>query len=115
MAKPLVAAVAKIFGAIFKPIVTFETNEFATPVAETGLAVYGLIGAGKTALGAAESTLADVANFHLRGRNDASTFAPPEVQVGFVLDANDRGHALFALFEVKNVVSVGREAILESL
>ena len=108
MAKTLVAAVAKIFGAIFKPIVTFETNEFATPVAETAL------GAGRTALGA-ESTLADVANFHLRGGNDASTFAPPEVQVGFVLDANDRGHALFALFEVKNVVSVGREAILESL
>ena len=109
MAKTLVAAVAKIFGAIFKPIVTFETNEFATPVAETAL------GAGRTALGA-ESTLADVADFHRRGGNDAFTFrfAPPEVQVGFVLDANHRGHSLFALFE-EHVVSVGREALVEGL
>ena len=105
MAKPLAAAVAKNFEAIIRPLFAFETNEFATPVAETAL-----FGAG-----AAESTRAGVADFHLRGGNDEFTFAPPEVKVGFVLDANHRGHALFALFEVKNVVLVGREANFERL
>ena len=88
LAKHVAAAVARIFGAIFKRV-AFATNEFATPVAATAL------GAGD-----AESTLADVADFHRRGGNDAFTFrfAPPEVQVGFVLDANHRGHSFFALF-----------------
>ena len=104
LAKPLAAAVAKNFEAIIRPLFAFETNEFATPVAETAL----LLGAG-----AAESTRTGVADFHLRGGNDEFTFAPPEVQVGFVLDVNHRGHALFALFEVKNVVLVGREASVE--
>ena len=104
MAKPLAAAVARNFEEIIRPLFAFETHEFATPVAETAL----LLGAG-----AAESTRAGVADFHLRGGNDEFTYGPPEVKVGFVLDANHRGHALFALFEVKNVVLVGREAIVE--
>tara|TARA_B100000767_G_scaffold201568_1_gene188448 strand:- start:239 stop:940 length:702 start_codon:yes stop_codon:yes gene_type:complete len=106
-AKPLAAAVAipKFEDIIIRPLFAFETNEFATPVAETAL-----LGAG-----AAESTRAGVADFHLRGGNDEFTFAPPEVKVGFVLDTNHRGHALFALFEVKNVVLVGREANVERL
>ena len=105
LAKPLATAVAIQKEAIIRLLFAFETSEFATPVAETAL-----FGAG-----AAESTRAGVADFHLRGGNDEFTFAPPEVQVGFVLDANHRGHALFALFEVKHVVSVGREALVEGL
>ena len=103
MAKRVAAAVARNFEAIIK--LAFATNEFATPVAGTAF------GAGD-----AQSTLADVADFHRRGGNDAFTFrfAPPEVQVGFVLDANHRGHSLFALFE-EHVVSVGREALVEGL
>ena len=77
-AKRVAAAVARNFEAIIK--VAFATNEFATPVAETAFGA-----------GVAENTLADVADFHLRGGNDAFTFGPPEVQVGFVLDANHRG------------------------
>ena len=103
LAKPLATAVAIQKEAIIRLLFTFETSEFGTPVAETAL-----FGAG-----AAESTRAGVADFHLRGGNDEFTFAPPEVKVGFVLDANHRGHALFALFEVKNVVLVGREASVE--
>ena len=84
-AKPLAAVVAKIrFGGI-NLLSAIATREFATPAAETVL-VFGA--------GAAESTQAVVADFHLRGGNDEFTipFAPPEVQLGFVLDANHGGH-----------------------
>ena len=125
LAKRFAAAVARIFRAIFKRYqLAFATKEFATPVAETAL------GAGD-----AESTRADVADVHRRGGNDAFTFrfAPPEVQVGFVLDANHRAPSLFVLFvsvkemlgkhvklkhvvsSGKHVVSVGREALVEGL
>jgi hypothetical protein len=84
-AKPLAAVVAKImFGGINR-LSAIATREFATPAAETVL-VFGA--------GAAESTQAVVADFHHRGGNDECTipFAPPEVQLGFVLDANHGGH-----------------------
>jgi len=85
-AKPLAAVVAKIIvSGVINRLSAIATREFATPAAETVI-VFGA--------GAAESTQAVVADFHHRGGNDECTipFAPPEVQLGFVLDANHGGH-----------------------